>query len=363
MISRLTGQGRGVPNLVIAQRVVEKMVEIARTYAQDETGEAMVGLVVPGTHTNGIPTLYVLDTISPDATAVRELHTFQQGDARQDELIYWLQENWRNDRQHQQQINAITAAKWNVPLRYLGDWHKQPGYMIQPSMGDLMTALDWIEDPENEMEFLLAPIVTLGHEASTEAVEGGVNYLTRPQQESDGLLARVDFWYIDRKSRMFLPITPTVYPDDQLPALSPYPWHLLNEDRLDTEMAQLRSAQMFTTLVLWEADGKSPLEVCFMCGRVGWDKIAILVTKTDYPASPPTAHLAPFLQIGPDDDIYDAFETMWASSTPVEDPAGWTWAPEKMLIDYLRALGIVTEQPAETAGGAVEEGTAHDELG
>src|SRR5688572_1411144 len=110
MISRLTGQGRGVPNLVIAQRVVEKMVEIARTYAQDETGEAMVGLVVPGTHTNGIPTLYVLDTISPDATAVRELHTFQQGDARQDELIYWLQENWRSDRKHQQEINAISAA-------------------------------------------------------------------------------------------------------------------------------------------------------------------------------------------------------------------------------------------------------------
>src|SRR5262245_52254434 len=89
---------RSVPNLVVAQRVLDKMAKAASHYLQDETGEAMVGLLIPGTHTNGVPTLYVLDTIAPDETAVREWATFQQGDDRQDELIWWLQENWREMR-------------------------------------------------------------------------------------------------------------------------------------------------------------------------------------------------------------------------------------------------------------------------
>src|SRR5215216_7737672 len=162
MFSRLTMQGRGVPNVVVAQRVVQKMVNAAQRYLEDETGEAMVGLIVPGAYTNGVPTLYVLDTISPDETAVRMMHTFQQGDERQDELIWWLQENWRLVRQTRLLPDGKPLAeKWDVPLRYLGDWHKQPGYMIQPSGGDLMTALNWIEDPDNNMDFLLAPILTL----------------------------------------------------------------------------------------------------------------------------------------------------------------------------------------------------------
>ena len=60
---------RSVPNLVMAQRVLDKMAVASRHYIEDETGEAMVGLIAPGTHTNGIPTLYVLDTISPDSSA------------------------------------------------------------------------------------------------------------------------------------------------------------------------------------------------------------------------------------------------------------------------------------------------------
>ena len=38
---------------------------------------------------------------------------------------------------------------FDVPLRYLGDWHKQPGSMIQPSHGDHMTALTWLDDEES----------------------------------------------------------------------------------------------------------------------------------------------------------------------------------------------------------------------
>lgn len=355
MLSRLAAQGRGVPNLVVAQRVITQMVTAAQRYLEDETGEAMVGLIVPGTNTNGVPTLYVLDTIPPDETAVRQMHTFQQGDERQDELIWWLQENWRSYREKKYSANGKPLAeKWDVPLRYLGDWHKQPGYMIQPSGGDLMTALHWIDDPDNSMDFLLAPIVTLDHDPTTRIIEPHVNFLTVPQ--GNGFNARIDFWYIDKRVRMFLPIIPAVYPDDQLPALPEYPWHLLNSDRFATESAQLTGDKLFTTLILWDANDKPPLEICFLTARVGAEKVLIVITDTNYPKTAPTARLAPFLPMGDGEDIYDVFAQMWAQSEPVTDPPDWKWQEDKYLIDYIHALEAALKlKPApEGAKGAAQ---------
>ena len=84
-----------LPNLVVAQRVLDKMAAAALAWLSDETGEALVGLVEPGVHTNGVPGIYLLDTIAPDESALRMAHTFQQGDQYQDELLWWQQENWR----------------------------------------------------------------------------------------------------------------------------------------------------------------------------------------------------------------------------------------------------------------------------
>ena len=83
-----------VPNLVLSNRAVKKMLSAASQYLADETGEAMLGFIVENDTPEGLPTIYVLDTISPDETAIRRSHTFQQGDALQDEIIWWLQENW-----------------------------------------------------------------------------------------------------------------------------------------------------------------------------------------------------------------------------------------------------------------------------
>ncbi len=317
-----------VPNLVIARRVVDRMTAAARYHIEDETGEAMVGLVVPGAQTGGISTLYVLDTISPDASAVRMFHTFQQGDDRQDELIWWLQENWQQSRSRR-----VKPLKWDVPLRYLGDWHKQPGFMIAPSGGDLLTALDWIDDPDNHMDFLLAPIVTLGH-PHTVGIGGLTNFLMLPQP--DGTALRVDFWYIDRQSRMFMPISPTLYPNDQLPALVEYPWHLVNEERFNAEMRALEQDGLSITLVLWDSDNQPPLEVCFLTARVGADKLLILITSCDYPQTPPKARVAPFAQMQPDEDMYEFFANRWALSEAVSDPTHWT--PDMTLLDYVHTL-------------------------
>lgn len=328
---------RTVPNLVITQRILGKMAIAARHYVQDETGEALVGLVVPGDNTNGIETIYVLDTISPDESAVRQLHTFQQGDERQDEIIWWLQENWQIYRKKRRNsYGQALQAKWDVPLRYLGDWHKQPGFMIAPSSGDQRTALNWLDDDSNEMNFLLAPIVTLGHPSTTMSIASTSNFVTMPQ--GDSLHMRVDFWFIDRETRLFQPMVPAIYPDDQLPGLPEYPWHLKDQGRSSKEFALMHEDQLFTSIVLWNADEDPPLEVCFMVARVGSDRVLLIVTSWNYPEKAPSARVAPFMKMGPGDDLYGVFAQLWEKSTPVDDPAGWTWTKDKHLVDYIRAL-------------------------
>lgn len=346
---------RGVPNLVIAERVLDKMQAAAHASIQDETGEAMIGLIVPGTLTNGVPTVYIIDTISPDETAVRQYHTFQQGDERQDELIWWLQENWQTTRERRQGLFGIGTGKWDVPLRYLGDWHKQPGYMIQPSGGDLLTALDWLDDPDNGMDFLIAPIVTLEHPFTVDLAGVTTNYLMMPQ--GDGTAVRVDWWYIDRNTRLFQPISPTVYPDDQLPTTAPYPWHLSDSARADAELKALTDDGLFHSITLWNADNTPPLEVCLLMARVGAAKLIIVVTPHDFPQQPPSARVAPFIHMNSGDDMYRVFTSAWKASTPLDVP--FTWTPSSRLIDYVHAVedaaGIqrpaakATPAPAEVA--------------
>ncbi|MBZ0287140.1 MAG: hypothetical protein K8I30_05955 [Anaerolineae bacterium] len=334
-----------VPNLVVAQRVLDKIAAAAQRYIEDETGEALVGLIVPAAR-SGVPTVYVLDTISPDESAVRQLHTFQQGDEQQDEIIWWLQENWRVYRE-----TGRTAAgkamqpKWDVPLRYLGDWHKQPGYMIAPSTGDQMTALDWVDDPENGMDFLIAPIATLGHPSTTITSPSSANFITLPEDADSHM--RVDFWYIDGDVRLFQPINPAVYPNEHLPDLPDYPWHLVKPDLMNREYGLLQTDGLFTSVVLWNAHGHAPLDVCLMTARAGADHILILVTPYDYPRHKPTARSAAFVQVKPEDDIFDIFEELWTHSQPVDDPPGWAWADETHLIDYVHALEASVKISAE----------------
>ena len=362
MIRSLQMARHRVPNLVVARRVLARMAAAAQHFIEDETGEALVGLVVPGERTNGVPTVYVLDTIAPDESAVRQLHTFQQGDARQDEIIWWLQENWRLYRQRRQtSFGGALQAKWDVPLRYLGDWHKQPGYMIQPSIGDQMTALSWLDDADNGMDFLIAPILTLGHPSTTIEGTPGANFVTLPH--TDDTHMRVDFWYIDRTLRLFQPVAPAIYPDDQLPGLPAYPWHLTDPARFDEEHRLMQRDGLALTVVLWNATEPPPLEVCFLTARVGADRVLIVITGWDYPQRPPHARVAPFRHMGPDDDLYSIFAQMWDESQPVDNPPGWKWTPEKYLADYIQAvetsLGMrppAPPEPSETAEAEAASG-------
>jgi len=340
-----------VPQLWVAKRVLARMVSAAHSHLADETGEAMIGLILMGDDSDGatgVPTLVILDTIAPDESALRLFHTFQQGDERQDDLIWWLQENWRLMRP--QLVGAM--KKYDVPLRYLGDWHKQPGFMVQPSGGDLNTALNWIEDTSNGMDFLLAPIVTLGYAHLIN--EAGMSYLMTPQQDDTAL--RVDFWYIDVDSPGFVPIMPLEIANDQVPPLPPYPWHLLDDARFAAEMRSLNDDDLFVSVTFWDADGVPPLEVCLLTARVGAEHLLIVVTPFDYPASPPSVRVTPFIHMTGEDELYDVFERAWAQSRVLPMPSDWQ--TEAGLLSLIHKIEAGLAGTPSDAQDESREGTA-----
>ena len=326
-----------VPNLVLSRRAVEKMLSAAGQYLADETGEAMLGFIIEDDTPEGLPTIYVLDTISPDETAIRRSHTFQQGDALQDEIIWWLQENWHFHRERYRGTDVL-PGRFDVPLRYLGDWHKQPGSMIQPSHGDLMTALAWLDDDELGMDYLLVPIVTVGHAQIIGQTDLAVNYLTVPMD--NGTDMRVDWWYIHRDVRVFQPVHPKVVPEDALPTMMKYAWHVVLPDRLTSETLARTDDGLLVRTLFYECDGEVPLEFCFFAIRQGASAFMLFVTQHDYPHSPPRAYQAPFINGLDLMDPVATFQKLWEVATPIADPEDWAWDSEKFLIDYVIALEV-----------------------
>ena len=328
----MAGQARQgprlLPNLIVAQRVLDRMAAAARAWPADETGEALVGLVEPGVNTNGVPGIYLLDTIAPDESALRMAHTFQQGDQYQDELLWWQQENWRARRQRDE-----LPPQWDVPLRYLGDWHKQPGAMTRPSRGDLRTARDWLGDPGNYMEFLLAPIVTLHHQNAVAAAN---------RIHIDGQTC-VDFWYLQLLDKDFQAIVPTVYQDAQLPRLAELAWHLQQPTRLQQEVARLQERGFdLSPLVFLELLANRALDVCFMLGRAGAPQMLLVATPPDYPAHPPQLRLAPSTGLEDEAGLHERFTQLWQDALSLTAPAGWPWQPERTLAGL---VGLLERNP------------------
>jgi hypothetical protein len=324
-----------VPNLVLSQRAVAKMLSAAGQYLADETGEAMVGFVIEDDTPEGLPTIYVLDTISPDETAIRRSHTFQQGDDIQDEILIWLRENWHFYREQHRGTEKL-PERFDLPLRYLGDWHKQPGSMIQPSHGDLMTALSLLDDDEVGMDYLLVPIVTVGHAQIIGASDVEVNYITVPM--GDGTDMRVDWWYIHRDVRVFQPLHPQVVEAEELPEMMKYGWHVVYEERLNQEYYRLETdGAWISALILWESDDV-PLEICFIVARQGARELMLLITDADYPNTPPKARMSPSFHGLDLTDEYKAFSELWERSKPVELADDWEWDNNLYLLDFVIAI-------------------------
>lgn len=369
-----------MPRVVVAQRVIDKIARGALLYPEPETGEAMIGLVVPREGQTE-PEIYILDTISPGERAVREWGMFEQGDDWQGDVFHWLYINWETYRERRRgSYGSAVAAKWDVQLAHVGDWHKQPDDMIAPSGGDLMQARRMINDAETPIAQIVAPIVTmysLQHARRAQAapvepsdrdetaLEGdeilpdtdasehptpepvqkiafpvgppppppapGIVTVERPEE---GWLIRVDFWYTSKRLKRFARLVPEVWSNDRLPGLPPLAWHLAHPRRFDQEYSLLTQAGYTVDVVRWDADGKPPYEICFSVSKPGSRYAVLLVTSTDYPASMPAARVAPMVTATGDEDL---FEKLYDASSPllITQMPGWPWDSRRTLLELM----------------------------
>jgi len=375
---------RGEPRVMLAQRVVDKIVRGGLLYPEMETGEAMVGLVVPNAARQE-PDIYILDTLGAGEHAVREWGMFELGGEWQGDAFHWLHVNWEAFREvRRPSYGRALAAKWDHPLNYVGDWHKQPGAMTAPSSGDLHQARKIIQDRAAPEQQLVAPIVTLyplappaetlarmpradevtpgpnGESAPPAAADSATpqaaaetpplpeaaveiapapgtqnaeRAILRPLAEA-GVLVRIDFWYMSRRTRGFIRVQPTVLPDDQLPRLPPLSWHLARTRRFDQEHKLLLEAGYTVDVVRWDADGMPPFEIVFAVYKPGSRHVILLVTSTDYPSEMPAVRVAPLVSAAEDEDL---FEKIYAASRPVlmPDLPNWAWDSKRTLIELV----------------------------
>lgn len=388
MSMQLPDLPRDVPRIIFAQRVIDKMVRGAQLYPGTETGESLVGLIVLQ-EGRLEPDIFVLDTISPGEDSIREWGMFEHGDDWQADVGNWLAKNWEAFRELRRPSygNAL-AAKWDAPLMHVGDWHKQPGSMIAPSLGDLETARAVIESADTPMQHIVAPIITMYRVSSAKgaamaaevdatpvgesaaftlerdtvsddpasaapAAEDDMasqpeapampvqqpaaasNTLVRKVEEA-GLIVRIDCWYISHRRRRFVPVTPVVWPDEQLPKLPPLIWHLAYPRRFEQEMKLLEDDGYMVSQYRFDADGKPPYESCFSIYKQGHDKALVLITSVDYPNEMPAVRVASLSSIQLDDNE-DFFEKLYEASEPVlmTDLPTWPWDSKRTLLELV----------------------------
>jgi hypothetical protein len=323
------------------------------------------------------PDIYVIDTLSPGEHVVREWGMFELGDDWQGDAFHWYFVNWEAFRElRRPSYGSALAAKWDVPLMYVGDWHKQPGAMVEPSAGDLHQARNIINDRETPEQQLVAPIVTLypaadarsappvtlatselaavagdmdeGQTASstdsassdqavaargTDAAGAGDSAVVTAV-EHEGWIVRIDFWYLSKRTKRFIRVQPNIWPDGKLPSLPPLSWHLAHGRRFHQEHALLTEAGYTVDVVRWDADGRPPYEIVFSVYKPGSRQVVLLVTTADYPAEMPAVRVAPLVAVGEGEDVfekvYDASQALLAHDLPP-----WTWDSKRTLIELV----------------------------
>ena len=362
MAEQLPDVPRDGVRVIVSQRVVDKILRGALLYPEPETGEALVGLVVPQAG-RVEPDIYILDTISPGEHAVREWGMFEQGDDWQGDVFHWLYVNWEAFRElRRSSYGSALAAKWDVPLMHVGDWHKQPDDMTAPSPGDAMTAREMIADAETPVHYIVAPIVTMyplekmpepvvgeSETTSSDTAADGTppsapaNETSSPKEESntiasdlvaEGWHVRVDFWYMSKHRKHFVPVTPVIWPSDRLPILPPVAWHLAHPKRFDQEYTLMVEAGYSVDVVRWDADGKPPYEICFSVYKSGNRHVLLLVTPVDYPAQMPAVRIAPLVSV---DEGQDVFERLYEESQPalMTQMPEWPWDSKRTLVELV----------------------------
>lgn len=319
--------GEKLPTVTLTHYVLDKIFQASMLYMGQETGEAMVGVTLSDKGEE-FPRMYILETISPITTSVREWAMFEQGDDWQGAIFNWWHENWEMYRDWRRgSYGRAIAAKWDVPLQHLGDWHKQPDGMIHPSGGDMRTAQRLMK--ASDLDYLLIPIVTF--ETVTEELQTANTLAVATEQQR----MRIDFWWVSRRNKRFEPVQPILAPNGSIPGLPPVVWWLADRDRFDEELRSLEDAELeVMDIISWSDNGRPPLDTCFMLYRPGAQHVIIACTPYDYPERAPHWRVAPIMR--PDSD-QDFFAALYRASQRAK-LLSFKWKPELSLLDGVRAI-------------------------
>jgi hypothetical protein len=349
-----------LPRLTLAQRVVDKIVANAMVY-ETETGESLIGFAtkVAG---RPEPDLYAIDTIPPDESAIRRGAYFEQGDLLQSDIFNWLFDNWNLARKNTS--GGGVGAKWDMPLMNLGDWHKHPGTLVEPSWGDTDTARSHIFDEVAGIPQLLAILATVWDRSYAEAEEAEEKVLaqldlTPSQAEHEPRpikipvdsrnLVRIDCWYMSRLTRRFVRLTPQITDNKLLPELPIIGWHIDQPERMNAEMKALNQDGYSVSVDQHDADGEPPFEICLSLARRSSQYVLMVVTHASYPEKMPTVRTVPISVFKAIPEDADLFVNLWpkAELLPKEGYPDWEWTPDRTIAELARAVEAkLTERSA-----------------
>ena len=330
-----------IDKVVIHHAVLESMVKSAWKFPHLETGEALIGVVSPtdpsffeGEQMSGSVVVYILKTIAPNDSTIREWGTVQMGDEEQFDCFLWLADNWYEDFRDDEFWGRFS-------LQHLGDWHKHPSKMISPSRGDYQSAREILRDVHWGLPFILQPIITLAdgrlvEEASNQEEE--FTFYTDPL----GRAIRIDFWYLSKSQRSYEKLSHVEVVsanfDDALPGLAPLPWNLLDPQRMDYEEYSLQADGRNYEALYFNTDGVTPLEYClFLPGSEGKKQI-LVATPYDYPKRPPVGWI---LNLKPEiesDGLIEQIREAWPTREVVKPAPDWQWSPKTSISAFIEQI-------------------------
>ena len=323
-----------IDKVVMHQAVLGSMVKSAWEFPHLETGEALIGVVsstdpsiIEGEQMSGSVVVYILKTIAPNDSTIREWGTVQMGDEEQFDCFLWLADNWYEDFRDDEFWGRFT-------LQHLGDWHKHPSKMIAPSRGDYQSAREILRDVHWGLPFILQPIITLAdgrlvEEASNQ--EEDCIFYTDPL----GRAIRIDFWYLSKLQRSYEKLSHVEVVsadfDDALPELAPLPWNLLDLQRMDYEEYSLQADGRNYEALYFNTDGVTPLEYCLFLPSSEGKKHILVATPYDYPKQPPVGWI---LNLKPEIESHGLIEQIreaWPTREVVKPAPDWRWSPKTSI--------------------------------
>ena len=208
--------------VVVRPEVIRSIADAAGAAGPRETGEPLIGTIQPSWEQGGERLIAsILGSVPAGPHVHGRVASVALGDAGDGE-------------------RAASALRWwrkvtGLDLRHLGDWHKHPSGVPQPSQGDRATARN--VKAESSAAVWLSAIAVCDHARTHSAVAEGAAVTFTDEEET---LGKVRF-YREMDRTGLTPIEVRVE-EHAIPALPLLPWHIADSVRFAAECRLLQAA-------------------------------------------------------------------------------------------------------------------------